>query len=96
MQTRETYPNQTIVYSKNNCQMCNMTKKQLAANNVPFVEINIETQNDATMNEYITYLKEEIKLSTMPIVLPVKESGLDDWAGFVPSNIKKLAAYVKG
>ena len=39
MITKETNPNDTIVYSKNNCVKCKQTKMLLNRENIPYIEV---------------------------------------------------------
>ena len=91
MITKETNPNDTIVYSKNNCVKCKQTKMLLTRENIPYIEVNIEEINieeSGQMNEYIELLKKgkDVKLA-MPVVHP--KVG-EPWSDFRPDRIKQL------
>ena len=86
MITKETNPNDTIVYSKNNCVKCKQTKMLVTRENIPYIEVNIEESGQ--MNEYIDMLKngKDVKLA-MPVVYP--KVG-EPWSDFRPERIKQL------
>lgn len=86
MITKESNPNDTIVYSKNNCVKCKQTKMLLARENIPYIEVNIEESGQ--MDTYIDMLKEgkDVKLA-MPVVYP--QIG-EPWSDFRPDRIKQL------
>lgn len=65
------------IYTKPNCQQCNMTKKLFQKNNVFYTEIN--------GLEHIDELKEKGFAS-----FPVIETDNDSWSGFKPDKIKTL------
>ncbi len=85
MITRESNPNDTIVYSKNNCVKCKQTKVLLERENIPFLEVNIEESGD--MDGYIDMLKAGQDKLSMPVVYPVVG---DNWSDFRPDKIKQL------
>lgn len=86
MITKESNPNDTIVYSKNNCVKCKQTKMLLNRENIPYIEVNIEESGQ--MDEYIGMLKKgkDVKLA-MPVVYP--KVG-EPWSDFRPDRIKQL------
>lgn len=83
------------VYSANNCVKCKMTKKFLQQNNIDYLEINIDDEEfnlkeyGKTRDDYLKYIKEELLLSTMPIVI----TDHDYWGDY---QINKLKELVKG
>lgn len=83
------------VYSANNCVKCKMTKKFLQQNNIDYLEINIDDEDfnikeyGKTRDDYLKYIKEELLLSTMPIVI----TDTDYWGDY---QIDKLKELVKG
>lgn len=85
------------IYSKNNCVKCKMTKKFLKENDIDFLEINIDDEEfnlneyGKTRDEFIKYIKDELLLSTMPIVVT------DDtyWGDYQLNKLKELAANPK-
>lgn len=70
-----------IVYSKNNCMQCKMTKRYLTEHNVNFQEINVSDQP-----EYVTYLK-ELGYQSVPVVML---DNIDPIVGFRPDALKEL------
>lgn len=71
-----------VVYTKNNCMQCKMTKRFLSENGVNFEERNI------TVNpEYVDYLKNK-GFQAVPVVQFSEENAV---AGFRPDLLKKLA-----
>jgi glutaredoxin-like protein NrdH len=71
-----------IVYTKNNCVQCKMTKRFLTENNVSFEERNINLNP-----EYIDHLKSK-GFQAVPVVQFSEDSAV---AGFRPDLLKKLA-----
>ena len=86
--THETNPNDTIVYSKNNCVKCKQTKRIMDSNNIPYIEVNIE--ESGIMDEYITFLKGDLPTLSMPVVVPADKYDAEPWADFRPQNINLL------
>ena len=90
-------PNVTI-YSKNDCVKCRMTKKFLQQNNVDYLEINIDDEEfnlkeyGKTRDDYVKYIKDELLLSTMPIVV----TDNDYWGDYQLGKLKELAKQVQG
>lgn len=86
------------IYSKNKCVKCNMTKRFLQQNNVDYLEINIDDENfnlkeyGKTRDEYIKYIKDELLLSTMPIVVTDDEY----WGDYQLDKLKELVKQHKG
>lgn len=74
------------VYSKNNCMQCRMVKKFLNDKGVEFTEINIDEQPDK-----IDYLK-ALNYSTVPVTF----FGEQCFAGFAPTEIRKVVDYSNG
>lgn len=71
-----------IVYTKNNCIQCKMTKSFLSENGVTFEERNINANP-----EYIDALKAK-GFQAVPVVQFSEEKAV---AGFRPDLLKKLA-----
>ena len=94
------YTNMTTVtiYSKNDCVKCRMTKKFLQQNNVDYLEINIDDEEfnlkeyGKTRDDYVKYIKDELLLSTMPIVV----TNNDYWGDYQLGKLKELAKQVQG
>ena len=88
---------QVTVYPKHNCVKCKMTKKFLTENNIDFLEINIDDEEfnlneyGKTRDEFIKYIKDELLLSTMPIV--VTEDTF--WGDYQLNKLKELATNPK-
>lgn len=86
------------IYSKNKCVKCNMTKRFLQQNNVDYLEINIDDEDfnlkeyGKTRDEYIKYIKDELLLSTMPIVVTDEEY----WGDYQLDKLKELIKQHKG
>lgn len=86
-------PEITLVYTKNGCPKCEMTKKQLTAKGVAFEAINIETSGE--FEAYIEMLKQGAASMAMPVVFPAKSTGVEPWSDFRPQKIKELAEATK-
>lgn len=90
-------PNITI-YSKNNCPKCKLTKRFLQENNVDYLEINIDDEEfnlkeyGKTRDDYVKYIKDELLLSTMPIVV----TDNDYWGDYQIGKLKNLVKNIKG
>ena len=86
------------VYSKNKCVKCNMTKRFLQENNVDYLEINIDDEEfnlkeyGKTRDDYVKYIKDELLLSTMPIVV----TDNDYWGDYQIGKLKDLVKNIKG
>lgn len=81
------------VFSKNQCVKCNMTKKFLENNNVPFTEINIDNpehlnQYGKTRDEVISHIKDNLNLSTMPVVV----TEYDVWGDYRLDKLRSLVS----
>ena len=73
--------NNVIVYSKNNCMQCKMTKRFLKEHNVPFEERNINQEP-----QYLDALKQQ-GFQSVPVVM---NSNMDPIVGFRPDSLKEL------
>ena len=86
------------IYSKNKCVKCNMTKRFLQQNNVDYLEINIDDEDfnlkeyGKTRDDYVKYIKDELLLSTMPIVV----TDNDYWGDYQIGKLKNLVKNIKG
>ncbi len=70
------------VYSKPNCMQCEMTKKYLQENNVPFESIDV-TKNEEALNAI-----KQAGYTGMPVVTV---NGFDNsWFGFRPDRLEGL------
>ncbi len=72
------------VFSKNACVQCKQTKMFLEARGIPFIEKNIE-ENDEYHAEAKLY-----GFKAAPVVVPDESLGLNAWAGFRPDELRKL------
>ena len=86
--THQTNPNDTIVYSKNNCVKCKQTKRIMDTKGIPYLEVNIEESGH--MDDYINFLKGDLPTLSMPVVVPEEKYGIEPWADFRPQNIALL------
>ena len=82
------------VYTKPNCVQCRMVKKYLDNKNIPFIEINIENDEDV-----INFLKGQ-GISSAPAIFygeTDKNNGLllEDAARFTGNNQNELKKLVK-
>ncbi|EHJ56407.1 glutaredoxin-like protein NrdH [Streptococcus urinalis FB127-CNA-2] len=69
-----------VVFSKNNCMQCKMTKKFLEQNGAEFEEINIDQHP-----EKIDYVK-SLGFSSAPVI----EAGDIVFSGFKPAKLKEI------
>lgn len=86
--THQTNPNDTIVYSKNNCVKCKQTKRIMDTKGIPYLEVNIEESGH--MDDYINFLKGDLPTLSMPVVVPAEKHDIEPWADFRPQNIALL------
>ena len=92
------YMSKITVYSTNNCVKCRMTKKFLQQNNIDYTEINIDDEDfnlkqyGKTRDDYLKYIKDELLLSTMPIVI----TDTDYWGDYQYNKLKNLLKQIKG
>lgn len=84
-----------VVYTKNNCMQCNMTKTVLQGEEIEFEAINVdevdeievEIAGEVVKKNAIQYIKEDLRLSAMPVVVA---EGVEPFAGFQPDKLKTL------
>lgn len=69
-----------IVYSKPNCQQCNLTKKQFEKQGIEYTVIDITEDHDA--RDYV--------LAMGHLTAPVVVVGNESWAGYRPDRIQAL------
>ncbi|PMD73158.1 glutaredoxin-like protein NrdH [Companilactobacillus nuruki] len=74
--------NNVIVYSKNNCMQCRMTKRYLKEHHVSFEERNINQDP-----QYLDTLKQQ-GFQSVPVVM---NGEMDPIVGFRPDSLKELA-----
>lgn len=72
----------TIVYTKNNCVQCDMTKRLMDKIGVEYETINI-SENPEELERLIS-----LGYRSAPVVVTENDS----WAGFNPDKIAELAA----
>ena len=72
----------TIVYTKDNCVQCDMTKRLMDKLGIEYDVVNI-SQNPEALDKLI-----ELGYRAAPVVITENDS----WAGFNPDKIADLAA----
>ncbi|MGV4321138.1 glutaredoxin family protein [Bacillus mojavensis] len=72
-----------VVYTKENCPQCSMTKMVLEQNGVEFTAIDVMKDEEARK-----YVVEELGLSAMPVVVI---EGQEPFTGFHPDKLEKLS-----
>ncbi|ALT81151.1 MULTISPECIES: glutaredoxin-like protein NrdH [Streptococcus] len=72
--------NKIIIFSKNNCMQCKMTKKLLDKEGADYQEINIDERPDM-----IDYVK-DLGFSAAPVV----KAGDIIFSGFQPAKLKEI------
>lgn len=65
---------------------CALTKKALAKEGVPFVEVDVRENAEAR-----AYITEDLGYSQAPVCIVEDDTGQDRWSGFRPDNIKRIA-----
>jgi glutaredoxin-like protein NrdH len=70
------------VYTKYGCPQCDMTKRVLTSEGIEFETINVEDNEKA-----FTYIKEDLGLSSMPVVIV---AGQEPFTGFKPDKLQEL------
>jgi glutaredoxin-like protein NrdH len=73
-----------VIYTKNNCRSCDMTKKVLDREGVYYTAVNVE--EDATAYAYVT---ETLNRREMPVVIASAPEGDVIWSGFQPAMIRE-------
>lgn len=73
-----------IVYTKDDCRQCNMTKTLLDKAGIVYTTVNAE--HDETAYRYVT---EALGFRQMPVVVAATESGDEVWSGFQPAKIRE-------
>lgn len=72
----------TTVYTKPACVQCDMTKRYMDKNNIPYETVDI-TENPEALDMILT-----MGFTSAPVVI----SPAGNWAGFQPDKINQLAA----
>ena len=73
-----------VIYTKNDCRQCDMTKALLDRDEVHYTAVNVE--EDATAYWYVT---EILELRQMPVVEVSTIEGNEVWSGFQPLKVKE-------
>ena len=73
-----------IVYSKDNCVQCKMTKQELNRHGIEFKEVNLDHVDNA--DDIRAKLREQGFQAT-----PVVETENETWTGFRPDKIKEIS-----
>lgn len=71
-----------MVYTKNGCPQCEMTKRFLTGEEIEFTSINIEEDEKA-----LEYVKHTLGLTAMPVVVV---EGEEPFTGFRPDKLEEL------
>ena len=72
----------TVVYTKNNCVQCDMTKRYMDKNGIQYDIVDI-TENPEALEMILG-----LGFSSAPVVI----SHVGSWAGFQPDKLNLLAA----
>lgn len=72
-----------VVYTKNNCRQCDMTKSTLTREGIYFTAVNVE--DDPTAYRYV---KDVLGIRQMPVVIASTIEGDVVWSGFQPGRIR--------
>lgn len=75
-----------LVYTKNGCPQCDMTKMVLNGEGIKFDMINIQDDTDEGREGY-RVVTEELKLTSMPVVIV---EGQEPFTGFQPEKLKAI------
>jgi glutaredoxin-like protein NrdH len=70
------------VYTKYGCPQCDMTKRVLDGEGIEYTAINVQDDEKA-----MEYVKETLKLSSMPVVVV---EGQEPFTGFRPDLLQEL------
>lgn len=70
-----------VLYSKNDCIQCRMTKRNLDSLGIEYQEINIDESPESR-----EYVKKELGFMAAPVI----ETDTDTWSGFRPDKIMAL------
>lgn len=75
-----------VVYTKNGCPKCDMTKNVLKGEGIEFDTINVQDDTDEGRKGY-TYIVDELGLTEMPVIVA---EGHEVFSGFQPEKLKAL------
>lgn len=70
-----------VVYTKNDCAQCRMTKRLLDTERIEYQEINLDENP-----QFIEYIKNELGFGAAPVI----KTENDKWCGFRPDKIKAI------
>lgn len=73
-----------VIFTKNDCRWCDMTKKILDREGVNYTAVNVE--EDKTAYDYVT---ETLNRREMPVVIASAMEGDEVWSGFQPAMIRE-------
>jgi glutaredoxin-like protein NrdH len=73
-----------VIFTKNECRWCDMTKKLLDREHVNYTAVNVE--EDATAYAYVT---ETLNRREMPVVIASAIEGDIVWSGFQPAKVRE-------
>jgi len=75
-----------LVYTKNGCPQCDMTKMVLNGEGIDFDLINIQDDTEEGREGY-TYVVDVLELRSMPVVIV---EGQEPFTGFQPEKLKAI------
>ena len=70
-----------VLYSRNDCIQCKMTKRLLDSEGIAYQEINLDESPES---------RESVKKELGFMAAPVIETDMDAWSGFRPGKIKAI------
>lgn len=70
-----------VLYSRNDCIQCKMTKRLLDSEGIAYQEINLDESPESR-----EYVKKELGFMAAPVI----ETDMDAWSGFRPGKIKAI------
>lgn len=70
-----------VLYSRNDCIQCKMTKRLLDSEGIAYQEINLDESPESR-----EYVKEELGFMAAPVVV----TDTDAWSGFRPGKIEAI------
>ena len=70
-----------VLYSRNDCIQCKMTKRLLDSEGTAYQEINLDESPESR-----EYVKKELGFMAAPVI----ETDMDAWSGFRPGKIKAI------
>ena len=70
-----------VLYSKNDCIQCRMTKRNLDSLGIEYQEINLDENP-----QFLEYVTKDLGFMAAPVVV----TDTDAWSGFQPGKIKAI------